>query len=98
MIALRYGTPPVVRHTGGLADSVFDVDRWPGAGTGFVFADATPAALVESVLRAARLRSQQPVQWTALVRRAMKQDFGWDAGSAPQYLTAYRRAAVLRRT
>ena len=46
MIALRYGTPPVVRRTGGLADSVIDVGERPADGTGFVFDDATPAALV----------------------------------------------------
>ena len=49
MIALRYGTPPVVRRTGGLADSVLDADEHPGEGTGFVFDDAMPAALVSAV-------------------------------------------------
>ena len=58
MIALRYGTPPVVRRTGGLADSVLDVDEHPGEGTGFVFDDATPEALVAAVARAAALRTR----------------------------------------
>ncbi len=97
MIALRYGTPPVVRRTGGLADSVRDVDASGGGGTGFVFDEATPAALVATVLRAARLREQSPAQWAQLQHRAMTMDFGWDTGSAPYYLEAYRRAAVLRR-
>jgi starch synthase len=98
MIAMRYGTPPVVRRTGGLADSVLDVNLLPSTGTGFVFAGASPSSLVASVLEAARMRAEQPDLWTGLLRRAMSQDFGWDTGSAPQYLVAYRRAAVLRRT
>ena len=60
MIAMRYGTPPVVRRTGGLADSVVDVTARPAAGTGFVFDAATPAALVTAVERAARLRASDP--------------------------------------
>ncbi len=96
MIALRYGTPPVVRRTGGLADSVIDEARRPGKGTGFVFDDATSAALVAAVLRADALRTGRPAQWDALVRRGMAVDFRWDTGSAPRYLDAYRRAIALR--
>ncbi len=96
MIALRYGTPPVVRRTGGLADSVVDDARRPGEGTGFVFDDATSAALVAAVLRADALRTGRPAQWDALVRRGMAVDFRWDTGSAPRYLDAYRRAIALR--
>ena len=96
MIALRYGTPPVVRRTGGLADSVVDVDRKPGQGTGFVFDEATPSALVAALTRAAALRAQ-PEAWTALRDRAMAVDFQWDTGAAPRYLEAYRRAIALRR-
>ena len=97
MIALRYGTPPVVRRTGGLADTVVDVDETPGQGTGFVFDEATPEALAAAAIRATRLRADMPAAWTALQRRAMAQDFGWDTGSAPQYLEAYRRAVAVRR-
>ncbi len=97
MIALRYGTPPVVRRTGGLADSVVDVDEQPGEGTGFVFDDATPAALVEAVTRATRLRAAGPPAWADLVRRGMAVDFNWVTGSAPAYLASYRRAISLRR-
>ena len=68
MISLRYGTPPVVRRTGGLADSVLDVDEHPGEGTGFVFDDATPEALVAAVARAAALRTGKRA-WTALQER-----------------------------
>jgi starch synthase len=96
MIALRYGTPPVVRRTGGLADSVIDADEHPTEGTGFVFDAATPAALVEAVGRAAALR-RRPVEWAALRDRGMAVDFRWDTGSAPKYLDAYRRAIAIRR-
>jgi starch synthase len=96
MISLRYGTPPVVRRTGGLADSVVDADARPGQGTGFVFDDATPAALVEAVGRAAALR-RDATRWDALVDRGMAVDFNWVTGSAPTYLEAYRRAIAVRR-
>jgi starch synthase len=96
MVALRYGTPPVVRRTGGLADSVVDVDEAPGEGTGFVFDDATPAALVAAIGRAAALRADPP-GWDALLDRGMAVDFNWVTGSAPRYLEAYRRAIALHR-
>jgi starch synthase len=97
MIALRYGTPPIVRRTGGLADSVVDADERPGEGTGFVFDAATPAALVAAVARAAALRRDEPAGWSALQDRGMAVDFRWDTGSAPKYLDAYRRAIRIRR-
>jgi len=68
----------------------------PGEGTGFVFDDATPSALVAAVLRADALRTGRPAAWDALVRRGMAVDFRWDTGSAPRYLEAYRRAIALR--
>ncbi len=97
MISLRYGTPPVVRRTGGLADSVMDVDERPGEGTGFVFDETTPAALVAAVVRASRLRATDPAGWAELRSRGMAVDFNWVTGSAPAYLSAYRRAIALRR-
>ncbi len=97
MIALRYATPPVVRRTGGLADTVVDADEQPGRGTGFVFDDATPSALLAAVTRAAVMRSTDPAGWAGLVDRGMAADFRWDTGSAPRYLEAYRRAVSIRR-
>jgi starch synthase len=97
MIALRYGTPPVVRRTGGLADSVVDAGSRAGQGTGFVFDAATPAALVKAVARAARIRASDPAAWEALRARGMAVDFNWVTGSAPRYLEAYRRAIAIRR-
>jgi starch synthase len=97
MIALRYGTPPVVRRTGGLADSVVDVDEQPAHGTGFVFDEASPAALVAAVTRAMALRAGDRDGWATLVARGMAVDFAWDTGPAPRYLELYRRAVQLRR-
>jgi starch synthase len=96
MISLRYGTPPVVRRTGGLGDTVLDADENPGAGTGFVFDDATPTALVGAIVRAAALRAGDPAGWAALLDRGMAVDFNWVTGSAPLYLEAYQRAVRLR--
>jgi starch synthase len=93
MIALRYGTPPIVRRTGGLADSVVDVDESPGAGTGFAFGPAEAEALVEACRRAIAFRGDgRGDAWLGLVRRAMATDFSWEAGAARAYGAAYERA------
>lgn len=97
MIALRYGTPPIVRRTGGLADTVVDADERPGEGTGFVFDDATPDALLEACLRAMAHRSTGGPAWEALLDRGMAVDFDWRSSSAPRYLELFRRAVALRR-
>ena len=97
MIAMRYGTPPIVRRTGGLADTVVDVTRQPGSGTGFVFDETTPAALLEACDRAFALRAHGGMVWDRLVDRVMAADFDWSTGPAPRYLEAYRRAVVIRR-
>ena len=97
MIALRYGTPPIVHRTGGLADTVIDVTTEPEVGTGFVFDRATPDALLEACVRAFPLRAAGGAPWDALVDRGMAVDFGWTTGSAPKYVEAYRRAVAIRR-
>ncbi len=99
MIALRYGTPPIVRRTGGLGDTVIDETERPGEGTGFVFDDPTPGALVDACERAFALRGRDGSAdaWRAVVARGMALDFGWETGSAPRYVTVYRRAIALRR-
>ncbi len=96
MIALRYGTPPIVRRTGGLADSVIDLDEQPSAGTGFVFDEATPEALLAACRRAMAVRSGDPRAWERLVDRGMAVDFGWEHGSAQRYVAAYERAIAIR--
>jgi starch synthase len=103
MIALRYGTPPIVHRTGGLADTVVDETQAPGAGTGFVFEEPTAAALIDACERAAALRADglattDPTTsaWSSLIRRGMAVDFDWVTGSAPRYVDAYQRAIALR--
>jgi starch synthase len=98
MIALRYGTPPIVRATGGLKDTVVDEDANPGAGTGFAFEAASAEALVEACRRfLARFAPGEPA-WEALLDRGMAVDFDWRTASAPAYLAAYRRAIEQRRS
>jgi starch synthase len=94
LIALRYGGAPIVRRTGGLADTVTEFDPARRTGTGFVFDAFTPDALLAAVQRAAATY-RQPAGWKALVRNAMTVDFSWDA-SAREYVTLYRKAIKTR--
>jgi starch synthase len=96
MIALRYGTPPIVHRTGGLADTVIDETRQPGEGTGFVFEEATAAGLLGACEAAFALRAAGGAAWDGLVDRGMAVDFDWVTGSAPKYVDAYRRAVAIR--
>jgi starch synthase len=97
MISLRYATPPIVRRTGGLADSVVDEIRHPGKGTGFAFDAATPAALAEACEAAMAMWAAGGPAWTGLVARGLAVDFDWRTGSAPRYVDMYERAIALRR-
>ena len=94
LIALRYGSAPVVRRTGGLADTVAEFDPARRSGTGFIFDPFTAEALLATVKRAASTY-RQPSVWKALVRNAMAEDFSWDA-SAREYVTLYRKALKAR--
>jgi starch synthase len=97
MIALRYGTPAVVHRTGGLADTVVDVDERPGEGTGFVFDGLSARSLVHACGRAIdRFRAGGP-EWAAMIERGMRVDWSWEAGPATQYAATYRRAVAMRR-
>lgn len=98
MIAMRYGTPPVAHRTGGLADTIVDLHEEPGAGTGFLFDEATPEALRFACERAiAVLRDPERGRWHGLVRRAMAVDWAWERASAPAYVRMYEQAIVARR-
>ncbi len=97
MIALRYGTPPVVHRTGGLADTVVDEPRNPGRGTGFVFDHPTTADLIASLEAAFAMRARGGAAWAGLLDRGMAVDHDWTTGSAPRYVEAYRRAVAIRR-
>lgn len=92
MYSLRYGTPPIVRETGGLADTVIDASPRNiarGEANGFVFADADTDALAAAVHRALAL-FRQPKQWMKLVKSGMRGDFGWRQ-SAQRYLELYQQ-------
>jgi starch synthase len=97
MIALRYGTPPIVHRTGGLADTVVDEIRQPGKGTGFVFVEPTIDDLVAACDAAFASRARGGAAWQGLIDRGMAVDFDWTTGSAPKYVQAYRRAVAIRR-
>ncbi|MDO8483841.1 MAG: glycogen/starch synthase [Candidatus Limnocylindrales bacterium] len=96
MIALRYGTPPIVHRTGGLADTVIDETTSPGHGTGFSFQGATVDGLVGACETAVGLHRHGGPAWAGLLGRGMAVDFDWTTGSAPRYLDAYRRAIAIR--
>jgi starch synthase len=91
---LRYGTLPLVRRTGGLADTVTDADEDPARGNGFVFEAADPAALLEAAERAMRAYREH-ARWDTLVDRGMAEDFSWTK-PAREYSAAYDRAAKIR--
>jgi starch synthase len=97
MIALRYGSPPIVRRTGGLRDTVVDEVRAPGRGTGFSFDDATPRALLAACDTAIAAWERGGPSWDGLVARGMAVDFDWTTGSAPRYVEAFERAVSIRR-
>ncbi len=89
MYSLRYGSVPVVRRTGGLADSVEHYDAASGAGTGVVFNDFDPPALEWAVNLALDLYAE-PQHWSRLVRNGMRKDFSWQRATL-EYEAVYRR-------
>jgi starch synthase len=97
MVALRYGTPPIVHAVGGLRDTVVDVDANPRTGTGFAFEKASADALLDACSRFAARHAAGGRDWEALLDRGMSVDFDWRSSSAPAYLVAYQRAIELRR-
>jgi starch synthase len=88
MYSLRYGTIPIVRGTGGLEDTVVDLDESPAEGTGFKFRDYRPGALTWAVERALTAFAA-PKRWRAMQRNGMNRDFSWDV-SAREYVKVYR--------
>lgn len=90
MIALRYGSVPLVRKTGGLADTVAAYNSKTGQGTGFVFNEYSPAALIAALRRALAVYRNKK-KWTSLMRAGMKQDLSWER-SAKKYVKLYRKA------
>jgi starch synthase len=94
MYSLRYGTIPIVRRTGGLADTVIDVNPTTlanGSATGFVFDTPDAAGLWDALEHAIHFYRRSEVDWEILARTGMSQDLSWEA-SAQHYLETYRRA------
>lgn len=88
IIAMRYGTLPIVRETGGLKDTVVPYNEFTGEGTGFSFANFNGDEMGDAVFRAARLFWDNRDAWNQLVTQAMSQDFSWTR-SADKYLDLY---------
>jgi starch synthase len=89
MYAMTYGTIPVVRATGGLADTVRQYDEKDGSGTGFLFGDPSPDAFYDTIAFACRTWQNHPRHIAAMRERDMRQDFSWD-NSANSYANVYR--------
>lgn len=89
MYSLRYGTLPIVRATGGLADTVEDLLAKPKSGTGFVFERYDAKHMLKAITAAVELYAQQDA-WKAAMKRAMTKDNSWDA-SATKYIELYKQ-------
>jgi starch synthase len=94
MVAMCYGTVPIVRATGGLRDTVANYHAQSNYGTGFVFDDATVASLHDAIHRALSVYLDPP-QWRMLMMRGMLSDFTWQV-AALRYVDLYRRAIAAR--
>lgn len=90
MIAMRFGTIPVVRETGGLKDTVVPYNKFDGTGRGFTFANINAGDMVWVLREAVDLYHSNKKAWRALQREGMTADFSWD-NSARQYLDIYQR-------
>ncbi len=90
LIALRYGTVPIVRATGGLADTVQDYDSQPAAGNGFVFKEYSGKDLLAAIQRAMNVYRDRNT-WRKLMLHGMQQDFSW-TNSAKEYIELYQKA------
>ena len=89
MIAMRYGSLPVVRQTGGLADTVKAYNKYDGSGNGFGFANINAHELLYTVKDALELYEAEPAAWAKLVETAMAEEYSW-AASAAKYLELYQ--------
>ncbi|MGM9521816.1 MAG: glycogen synthase GlgA [Oscillospiraceae bacterium] len=90
MIAMRYGTLPVVRETGGLKDSVVPYNQYTGEGTGFSFANYNAHEMLATIVSAVNLYRENKKAWGGLMDNAMNADFSWTK-AAEEYLDMYHR-------
>jgi len=93
MIAMRYGTVPLVRKTGGLADTVTNVSKGLKNGSGFVFNEYSVSELV-SALNSAAEGFRNKIGWNSLVKRIMAEDFSWSKPAA-EYEVLYKKVSGL---
>ncbi len=91
IIALRYGTVPVVRATGGLAETIIDYDTDPESGNGFTFEEFSVSAFRQTLDRALKIYLKEPEEWKKLLVRAMDSDFSWKRPGG-EYLKIYEKA------
>ena len=94
LYAMRFGALPIVRHVGGLADTIVDATEWTvpgGSATGFAFREPNATAMLNCLDRALAFYGNQSL-WNQMRRRAMSREFGWDT-SARRYLALYRKLA-----
>lgn len=89
MIAMRYGTIPLVRETGGLRDTVIAYDKYKNSGTGFSFYEPNAYVFKEKIYEALALYNDEPAKWSQLIRRAYQQDFSLEK-MANNYLNLYK--------
>ena len=90
LYSLKYGTPPIVRATGGLADTITDFDPSTGRGTGFVFEAYDPEEMLRTIKRATGQFADKR-RWRSIMKEGMKRDFSWKS-SAAKYIDLYHRA------
>lgn len=88
LISLRYGNIPIVRATGGLADTIIDYNFETGSGNGFSFEQYDAGIMLDTIKRALRLYNEYPDKWRRLVINALEQDFSWYR-SAAEYMELY---------
>ena len=91
LISLRYGTIPIVRATGGLAETVTDYDSDNGKGNGFSFNNFSSDEMLDAVRRALKIYHEKPEDWDKLILRALQTDFSWNR-SAKKYEELYLHA------
>jgi starch synthase len=92
LYAMRYGCPPLAHLTGGLADTVVDLDERPDEGTGFGFRAFLPEEAIKTIRRAMRVFDRSPDVWATLQETGMAVDFSWDH-AALAYLETYEAAS-----
>ena len=97
LISLRYGTIPIVRATGGLAETTIDYDSDNENGNGFSFAGFSSDEMLDAIDRAISVYNNRPDEWRTLIRRAMELDYSWDS-SAKQYENLYKHTMKKRKS